>query len=214
MGKLHSNGKDRAKIDEWFLSTSLDHLEDLTFNDGHMRSLPPRANAAHHQVHELPFPQINADPVVFLPQLKHLELIAICIPNEDMERMLHNCIALEYLHLQAMNGLSSLHIASMSLHTICVYYWCRERRSHKTLRRRTTTEGILRGSNGAPRAVNDERQFTILVEVDTHKRFMGLSMVYTNHLIWVENSINVMYILLDEDEYKVASFDLAFLMVL
>jgi hypothetical protein len=33
MGKFRSNGKDRAKLDEWFLSTALDHLEELTFND-------------------------------------------------------------------------------------------------------------------------------------------------------------------------------------
>jgi hypothetical protein len=37
MGKFHSNGKDRVKLDEWFLSPALDQLEELSFNDGHMR---------------------------------------------------------------------------------------------------------------------------------------------------------------------------------
>ena len=40
MGKFRSNGKDRAKLDEWFRSPALDQLKELRFNDGHMRSLP------------------------------------------------------------------------------------------------------------------------------------------------------------------------------
>ena len=42
-GKFHSNSKDRAKLDEWFRSPALDHLEELSFNDGHMCSLRPSA---------------------------------------------------------------------------------------------------------------------------------------------------------------------------
>ena len=40
MGKFCSNDKDRAKLDDWFRSPALDQLEELTFDDGHMRSLP------------------------------------------------------------------------------------------------------------------------------------------------------------------------------
>ena len=40
MGKFCFNGRDRAKLDDWFGSTALDQLEELTIDDGHMRSLP------------------------------------------------------------------------------------------------------------------------------------------------------------------------------
>ena len=40
MGKFHSNGKDRAKLDEWFRSRAIDQLKKLSYNDGHMRLLP------------------------------------------------------------------------------------------------------------------------------------------------------------------------------
>ena len=40
MGKFRSNGKDRAKLDDWLGSPALDQLEELTFDDRHMRSLP------------------------------------------------------------------------------------------------------------------------------------------------------------------------------
>ena len=40
MGKFRSNGKDRAKIDDWFRYPTLDQLDELAFDDGHMRSLP------------------------------------------------------------------------------------------------------------------------------------------------------------------------------
>ena len=43
MGKFRSNGKDRAKLDDWFRFPALDQLEELTFDDGHMRSLPTSA---------------------------------------------------------------------------------------------------------------------------------------------------------------------------
>ena len=42
-GKFHSNGRDRAKLDDSFGSPTLDQLEELTFDDGHMRSLPTSA---------------------------------------------------------------------------------------------------------------------------------------------------------------------------
>ena len=43
MGKFRSHGKDRAKLDNWFRSPTLDQLEELTFDDGHMRLLPTSA---------------------------------------------------------------------------------------------------------------------------------------------------------------------------
>lgn len=42
-GKFRSNGKDRAKLDEWFRSPALDQLEELTFDDMHMSLLPTSA---------------------------------------------------------------------------------------------------------------------------------------------------------------------------
>ena len=39
MGKFRSNCRDRAKLDDWFRSPALDQLEELTFDDGHMRPL-------------------------------------------------------------------------------------------------------------------------------------------------------------------------------
>ena len=36
-------------------------------------------------------------------------------------------------------------------------------------------------------AADNEQQFTMRAVVDTHKRFMDLSMVYTNDLVWVEH---------------------------
>ena len=41
-------------------------------------------------------------------------------------------------------------------------------------------EGILGGSNGAPSATDDKQQFTMRAVVDTHRRLMDLSVVYTN----------------------------------
>ena len=41
-----------------------------------------------------------------------------------MERLICGCAALEYLRLQAINGLSSFHITSMTLQTIYVCCWC------------------------------------------------------------------------------------------
>ena len=39
--------------------------------------------------------------------------------------------------------------------------------------------------------------------MDTHRRFMELSVVYTNNLVWVEHSIHIMELLLPEEKYKV-----------
>ena len=36
---------------------------------------------------------------------------------------------------------------------------------------------------------DDEQQFTMRAMVDTHRRFMDLSVVYTNDPVWVEHSI-------------------------
>ena len=41
-----------------------------------------------------------------------------------MERLLRGYTALEYLRLQAINGLSTFHITSMTLQTIYVCCWC------------------------------------------------------------------------------------------
>ena len=43
MGKFRSKSKDRAKLEDWFQSPALDQLDELTFDDRHMRSLPTSA---------------------------------------------------------------------------------------------------------------------------------------------------------------------------
>ena len=68
-------------------------------------------------------PTLNDTPALILPWLKHLELVAVGFSNGDMERLLHGCTALEYLRLQAINGLSTFHITSMTLRTIYVCCW-------------------------------------------------------------------------------------------
>src|SRR5215216_1448011 len=88
------------------------------------------AHAAPRQVHELPSP-LNDAPALFLPRLKHLELVAVCIPKDDMERLLSGCTALEFLRLQAMNWSSTFHITSRTLWTIYVCCWCCNERSQK-----------------------------------------------------------------------------------
>ena len=42
-GKFRSNGKERAKLDEWFRSRAIDQLEKLSYNDGQMSLLPTSA---------------------------------------------------------------------------------------------------------------------------------------------------------------------------
>ena len=70
------------------------------------------------------FPPLNDTPTLILPRLKHLELVAVCLSKGDMERLLRGYTALEYLRLQAINGLSTFHITSMTLRTIYVCCWC------------------------------------------------------------------------------------------
>ena len=49
-------------------------------------------------------------------------------------------------------------------------------------------------------AADDEQQFTMRVVVDTHRRFMELSMTYTDNPIWVEHAIHIMELLLAEEK--------------
>ena len=72
MGKFCSNGKDRAKLDEWFQSPALDQLEELTFDDGHMGSLPTSALRLAPTLRVAKFrnchlPPLNDAPVLILP---------------------------------------------------------------------------------------------------------------------------------------------------
>ena len=80
---------------------------------------PLRAHAVPRQFHELPSP-LNDAPALFLPRLKHVELVAVRIPKDDMECLLRGCTALEFLRLQAMNWSSTLHITSKTPRTIYV----------------------------------------------------------------------------------------------
>ena len=59
-------------------------------------------------------------------------------------------------------------------------------------------------------AADDEQQFTMRAVVDTHSRFMDLSMVYANDPVWAEHSIHIMELLLAEEKYKVVRFDLEY----
>ena len=59
-------------------------------------------------------------------------------------------------------------------------------------------------------AADDEQQFTMRAVVDTHRRFIDLSVVYTNDLVWVEHSIHIMELLLAKEKYKVVGFDLEY----
>ena len=78
---------------------------------------------------------LNGVPALILPQLKHLELVVVCLSNGDMEHLLHGCTALEYLRLQAINGLSTFHITSMTLRTIYVCCWCGRKTSQDVYHR-------------------------------------------------------------------------------
>ena len=59
-------------------------------------------------------------------------------------------------------------------------------------------------------AADDEQQFTMRALVDTHRRFMDLSVVYTNDPVWAEHSIHTMELLLAAEKYKVVGFDLEY----
>ena len=112
-GKFRSNGKERAKLDEWFRSRAIDQLEKLSYNDGHMSLLPTSVLRFAPTLRLTNFMNChppNDAPALFLPRLKHLELVVVCIPKDDMERLLRGCTALEFLRLQAMNWSSTLHI--------------------------------------------------------------------------------------------------------
>ena len=67
-GKFRSNGRERGKLDEWFRSRAIDQLEKLSYNDGQLAAnvrAPLRAQAAPHQVYELPFPALITRPLFF-----------------------------------------------------------------------------------------------------------------------------------------------------
>jgi hypothetical protein len=55
--------------------------------------------------------------------------MAVCILKVDLECLLIGCTALEYLHIQAMDGFSSLHVTSTNVHAIYVHCWRRPRLS-------------------------------------------------------------------------------------
>ena len=59
-------------------------------------------------------------------------------------------------------------------------------------------------------AADDEQQFTRRAVVDTQRRFVDLSVVYTNDPVWVEHSIHIMELFLAEEKYKVVEFTLKY----
>ena len=59
-------------------------------------------------------------------------------------------------------------------------------------------------------AADDEQQFTMRAVVDTHRRFMDLSVVYTNDPVWVEHSIHMMEPSVAAEKYKVVGFNLEY----
>jgi len=120
-----TNCKVQAKFDEWFLSLALDQLEELRFEAGRCRSLPPSALRLTPTLRRASFsscylPQINAAHALLLPQLKQLDLFDVGISKQAMEHLLHSCTALEYLRLEQIHGFISLHIASTNLRWIYV----------------------------------------------------------------------------------------------
>jgi hypothetical protein len=124
--------KVQAKFDEWFLSPALDQLEELRFEGGRCRSLP--LSALRHapmlrraRFSSCYFPQIDATPALLLPQLKQLDLFAICISKEAIEHLLHGCTTLEYLCLRHIHGFLSLHIALRNLRWIYLACWPRNK---------------------------------------------------------------------------------------
>uniref|UniRef100_A0A453E4P4 F-box/LRR-repeat protein 15/At3g58940/PEG3-like LRR domain-containing protein n=1 Tax=Aegilops tauschii subsp. strangulata TaxID=200361 RepID=A0A453E4P4_AEGTS len=129
-----TNCNVQAKFDEWFLSPALDQLEELSFEAGRCRSLPPSALRLTPMLRRASFsscylPQINAAPALLLPQLKQLDLFDVGISKQAMEHLLRNCTALEYLRLQQIHGFISLHIASTNLRWIYVSCWPRKKTS-------------------------------------------------------------------------------------
>ena len=49
-------------------------------------------------------------------------------------------------------------------------------------------------------AADNEQQFTMRAVVDTHKRLMDLSVVYTNDPLWEEHSVHIMELLLPAEK--------------
>ena len=77
-----TNCKVQPKFDEWFLSPALDQLEELSFEAGRCRSLPPSVLRLAPTLPRASFsscylPQINAAPALLLPQLKQLDLFDV-----------------------------------------------------------------------------------------------------------------------------------------
>ncbi|SPT18411.1 unnamed protein product [Triticum aestivum] len=129
-----TNCKVQPKFDEWFLSPALDQLEELSFEAGRCRSLPPSALRLAPTLHRARFsscylPQINAMPALPLPQLKQLDLFDVVISKKAMEHLLCICTALEYLRLEQIHGFISLHITSTNLRWIYVSCWPRNKTS-------------------------------------------------------------------------------------
>ena len=129
-----TNCKVQPKFDEWFLSPALDQLEELSFEAGRCRSLPPSALRLTPTLRRASFsscylPQINAAPALLLPQLKQLDLFDVVISKKAMEHLLRSCTALEYLRLEQIHGFISLHIASTNLRWIYVSCWPRNKTS-------------------------------------------------------------------------------------
>ena len=67
-----TNYKVQPKFDEWLLSPALDQLEELSFEAGRCRSLPPSTLRLAPMLRRASFsssylPQINAAPTLFLP---------------------------------------------------------------------------------------------------------------------------------------------------
>ena len=129
-----TNCKVQPKFDEWFLSPALDQLEELSFEAGRCRSLPPSAlrltpTLRHASFSSCYLPQINAAPALLLPQLKQLDLFDVVISKKAMEHLLRSCTALEYLRLEQIHGFISLHIASTNLRWIYVSCWPRNKTS-------------------------------------------------------------------------------------
>ena len=102
---FNTNCKVQPKFDEWFLSPALDQLEELSFEAGRCRSLPPSALSLAPTLCRASFssyylPQINATPALLLPQLKQLDLFDVVILKKAMEHLLCSCTMLEYLRLE------------------------------------------------------------------------------------------------------------------
>ncbi|XP_040249583.1 F-box protein At4g09920-like [Aegilops tauschii subsp. strangulata] len=130
IGRLNPHNKIEPRLHYWFLSLALDRLEELNLHARHPCSLPPSVLRLAPTLHRATFrrcifPRIDVTRTLHLPKLKHLELIAIRIWKEDLERLLIGCTTLEYLRLHAMDGFSSLHITSTNVRAIYVHCWRR-----------------------------------------------------------------------------------------